>query len=77
MTDGAARLCELLLQGQGEGAGDPQQAQLAGALRDAFRHLTSRDPHQFWTSGQVCWLGGHAAGAQPASLYVLVAESTC
>ena len=57
MTDGAARLCELLLPGQGQG-GSSQQQELAAALRDTFRHLTSRDPQQFWTSGQVCMLGG-------------------
>lgn len=60
MTDGAARLCELLLQQQGQSPQSPEcsssleQQELAAALRDAFCHLTSRDPELFWTSGQVC-----------------------
>ncbi len=63
MTDGAARLCELLLAGALQQGQDPassqepssycQQQQLEAALRDAFSHLTSRDPELFWTSGQV------------------------
>lgn len=51
MTDGAARLCQLLLDGVGADGGD--KSDLAGELRDAFGHLTSRDPAAFWTSGQV------------------------
>ena len=63
MTDGAARLSELLLAGALQQGQDPassqepssscQQQQLEAALRDAFSHLTSRDPELFWTSGQV------------------------
>lgn len=51
MTDGAARLCEMLLtQGQAQLQGG---ASVQAALGDAFAHLTSRDPGQLWTSGQV------------------------
>ena len=67
MTDGAARLCQLLLEGRAalhrpqqdqQGAGDGPardggQEALAAALQEAFAHLTSRDPAAFWTSGQV------------------------
>ena len=67
MTDGAARLCQLLLAERGalhhpqqdqQGAGDSpareggQEALVAG-LQEAFAHLTSRDPAAFWTCGQV------------------------
>ena len=48
MTDGAARVLER------HGAGDPM-------LRDAFAHLTSRDPAQFWTSGQ--WMTERTGGS--------------
>ena len=47
MTDGAARVLEL--------HGEPNLK--AGA----FRHLTSRDPKQFWTSGQ--WMTEKAGGS--------------
>jgi putative acyl-CoA dehydrogenase len=47
MTDGAARCIELF--------GDAQ-------LREgAYRHLTSRDPEQFWTSGQ--WMTERSGGS--------------
>lgn len=46
MTDGAARVCQLLLTKAGGGA------ELARELQEAFVHLTSRDPSLFWTSGQ-------------------------
>jgi putative acyl-CoA dehydrogenase len=48
MTDGAARVLELL------GAGDPQ-------LRAAFERLTTRDPSRFWTSGQ--WMTERTGGS--------------
>ncbi len=48
MTDGAARCLELL-------AGDDP------VLRDAFAHLTSRDPDRFWTSGQ--WMTERTGGS--------------
>ncbi|PRW33943.1 acyl- dehydrogenase family member 11-like [Chlorella sorokiniana] len=62
MTDGAARLCELLLEKQGQDAAATQQQQeLAAALQDAFRHLTSRDAKLFWTSGQ--WMTERGGGS--------------
>jgi alkylation response protein AidB-like acyl-CoA dehydrogenase len=48
MTDGAARCLELH-------AGDD------AALRRAFAHLTSRDPSEFWTSGQ--WMTERIGGS--------------
>lgn len=47
MSDGAARCLELL-------ASDERQ-------RAAFRHLTARDPEQFWTAGQ--WMTERAGGS--------------
>lgn len=47
MTDGAAKVIESL--------GMPD------ALQDAFRHLTSRDPKTFWTSGQ--WMTERKGGS--------------
>jgi putative acyl-CoA dehydrogenase len=46
MTDGAARFLEL------HGGGD---------TRPVFAHLTSRDPNQFWTSGQ--WMTERTGGS--------------
>jgi alkylation response protein AidB-like acyl-CoA dehydrogenase len=48
MTDGAARCLEVY------GQDDP-------VLRDAFAHLTSRDPDRFWTSGQ--WMTERTGGS--------------
>ena len=48
MTDGAARLCELLLRGP-----EGQHGAVMAALGEAFSRLTSRDPRRFITSGQV------------------------
>ena len=48
MTDGAARCLEL------HGGGEAR-------LADAFRHLTSRDPASFWTSGQ--WMTERTGGS--------------
>ncbi|XP_073410163.1 acyl-CoA dehydrogenase family member 11-like isoform X2 [Dendrobates tinctorius] len=50
MTDGAAKVIESL--------GMPE------ALQDAFRHLTSRDPKRFWTSGQ--WMTERRGGSDVA-----------
>ncbi|CAI9598619.1 unnamed protein product [Staurois parvus] len=50
MTDGAAKVIETL--------GSPV------ALQDAFKHLTSRDPNQFWTSGQ--WMTERKGGSDVA-----------
>ncbi|NXC36357.1 ACD11 dehydrogenase, partial [Campylorhamphus procurvoides] len=51
MTDGAARVIESL--------GIP------GSLKDAFDHLTSRDPKKFWTSGQ--WMTERRGGSDVAN----------
>lgn len=48
MADGAARVLEVY------GSGDAR-------LKDAFRHLTSRKPDQFWTSGQ--WMTERTGGS--------------
>ncbi|MBV9880347.1 MAG: acyl-CoA dehydrogenase family protein [Gemmatirosa sp.] len=48
MTDGAARC--LALHGDGD-----------AALAEAYRHLTSRDPATFWTSGQ--WMTERTGGS--------------
>ncbi|XP_018411012.1 PREDICTED: acyl-CoA dehydrogenase family member 11-like [Nanorana parkeri] len=50
MTDGATKVIEVL--------GSP------AALQDAFKHLTSRDPSQFWTSGQ--WMTERKGGSDVA-----------
>lgn len=65
MTDGAARLCEVLLMAAPEASGQagsvqrsreglPADGELHAAMAEALRHLTSREPSEFWTSGQVC-----------------------
>ncbi|NWW70536.1 ACD11 dehydrogenase, partial [Climacteris rufus] len=51
MTDGAAKVIESL--------GIP------GSLKNAFDHLTSRDPRQFWTSGQ--WMTERRGGSDVAN----------
>lgn len=48
MADGAARVLEVY------GGGDAR-------LKDAFQHLTSREPQQFWTSGQ--WMTEKTGGS--------------
>ncbi|KAM6246688.1 acyl-CoA dehydrogenase family member 11-like [Porphyrio hochstetteri] len=50
MTDGAAKVIESL--------GIP------GSLKNAFDHLTSRDPRKFWTSGQ--WMTERRGGSDVA-----------
>ncbi|XP_063769446.1 acyl-CoA dehydrogenase family member 11-like isoform X2 [Pseudophryne corroboree] len=50
MTDGAAKVFEAL--------GTP------AGVEDAFRHLTSRDPSSFWTSGQ--WMTERRGGSDVA-----------
>jgi putative acyl-CoA dehydrogenase len=47
MTDGAARLIEVMADEE--------------LLYGAYRHLTSRDPQQFWTSGQ--WMTERTGGS--------------
>ncbi|XP_065548449.1 acyl-CoA dehydrogenase family member 11-like isoform X2 [Lathamus discolor] len=51
MTDGAAKVIESL--------GIP------GSLKNAFGHLTSRDPKKFWTSGQ--WMTERRGGSDVAT----------
>ncbi|NXG54632.1 ACD11 dehydrogenase, partial [Hemiprocne comata] len=51
MTDGAAKVIESL--------GIP------GSLKNAFEHLTSRDPKKFWTSGQ--WMTERRGGSDVAN----------
>ncbi|XP_071428266.1 acyl-CoA dehydrogenase family member 11-like [Pithys albifrons albifrons] len=51
MTDGAAKVIESL--------GIP------GSLKNAFDHLTSRDPRKFWTSGQ--WMTERRGGSDVAN----------
>ncbi|NXD70769.1 ACD11 dehydrogenase, partial [Eolophus roseicapillus] len=51
MTDGAAKVIESL--------GIP------GSLKNAFGHLTSRDPNKFWTSGQ--WMTERRGGSDVAN----------
>ncbi|KFP91209.1 hypothetical protein N311_08530, partial [Apaloderma vittatum] len=51
MTDGAAKVIESL--------GIP------GSLKNAFDHLTCRDPKKFWTSGQ--WMTERAGGSDVAN----------
>ncbi|XP_075069286.1 acyl-CoA dehydrogenase family member 11-like [Mixophyes fleayi] len=50
MTDGAAKVIETLSTPAG--------------VQDAFRHLTSRDPSSFWTSGQ--WMTERRGGSDVA-----------
>jgi len=59
MTDGAARCCEALLAEHAKN--HKLDTQSATHLKEAFRHLTSRDPETFWTSGQ--WMTERAGGS--------------
>ncbi|GAM83050.1 hypothetical protein ANO11243_010360 [Dothideomycetidae sp. 11243] len=56
MTDGAAKLL-----GQHQNDKDGDQPGRQGAVRDAFRRLTSRDPNEAWTSGQ--WMTERSGGS--------------
>ncbi|XP_009708673.1 PREDICTED: uncharacterized protein LOC104169454, partial [Cariama cristata] len=58
MTDGAAKVIESL--------GIP------GSLKNAFDHLTSRDPKKFWTSGQ--WMTERRGGSDVANSTETVAR---
>ncbi len=51
MTDGAAKLLHSLLTNKQHMAQLSSQTQ--HVMRDTYAHLTSTDPAQFWTSGQV------------------------
>ncbi|KAL4443441.1 hypothetical protein ABPG75_011178 [Micractinium tetrahymenae] len=83
MTDGAARLCEMLLaagqgapasRGGGRPASEGQQAggELQAALAEAFCHLTSRNPAEFRTSGQ--WMTEKRGGSDVSYATETVAE---
>jgi len=45
-----------------------------GVLDEAFKHLTSRHPDEFWTSGQ--WMTERKGGSD-VGLYVLLCWSRC
>lgn len=60
MTDGAARLCEVLLNNRTKNAA-PLTGRVRAEVQDAFEHLTSRDPKTFWTSGQ--WMTERGGGS--------------
>jgi alkylation response protein AidB-like acyl-CoA dehydrogenase len=57
MSDGAARLLQIH-GGSGGGGGGGEREQV---FREAYRHLTSRDPAQAWTSGQ--WMTERSGGS--------------
>lgn len=57
MTDGAARLLEVVLRDGGEGLGGREKRVFA----DALGRLTSRDPKRAWTSGQ--WMTERKGGS--------------
>lgn len=52
MTDGAASLLKNI---------DPKDQKIKVKVNDAFKHLTSRDPSLFWTSGQ--WMTEKRGGS--------------
>jgi len=63
MSDGAARLCALLLDDSVKlsSAKQPLSAGARAAITDAYSHLTSRSPSSFWTSGQ--WMTERGGGS--------------
>lgn len=63
MSDGAARLCALLLDDSIKlsSAKQPLSAGARAAISDAYTHLTSRSPSSFWTSGQ--WMTERGGGS--------------
>ena len=66
MTDGAARICETLRQGENQSPSD------AVIYDRAFPHLTSREPNTFWTSGQ--WMTEVNGGSDVANGTETLAE---
>lgn len=83
MTDGAARLCEVLLaaaRGASGQAGSvqrsreglPADGELHAAMAEALRHLTSREPSEFWTSGQ--WMTEKRGGSDVSRATETVAQ---
>lgn len=63
MTDGATRLCALLLDSSVKlsSVSAPLDAQTRAVVSNAYAHLTSRDGKQFWTSGQ--WMTERGGGS--------------
>nr|XP_033810729.1 acyl-CoA dehydrogenase family member 11-like isoform X2 [Geotrypetes seraphini] len=57
MTDGAAKVIENLCLFK--------SLDISGPLAEAYSHLTSRDPKQFWTSGQ--WMTERKGGSDVAA----------
>jgi alkylation response protein AidB-like acyl-CoA dehydrogenase len=69
MTDGAAKLCTVVLSSDANSGNEHPNfmdlpAASIGALRNAYSHLTSRDPDVFWTSGQ--WMTERGGGSDVA-----------
>ena len=63
MTDGATRLCALLLDKNVKlsSVSQPLPPAAQAAVADAYQHLTSRDGKKFWTSGQ--WMTERGGGS--------------
>ena len=63
MTDGATRLCALLLDPSIKlnSVSSPLDSQTRAMLSNAYDHLTSRDGKKFWTSGQ--WMTERGGGS--------------
>ena len=55
MTDGAARLIEVLMQSK------KLNSNTAAELKECYSHLISRDPETLWTSGQ--WMTERTGGS--------------
>lgn len=60
MTDGAAKLIQVALKKTLGELGEKEEE----AIKKAFSHLTSRDPKEFWTSGQ--WMTEKTGGSDVA-----------
>ncbi len=63
MTDGAARLCALLLDSSVKlsSVSQPLSPAARSAVAEAYAHLTSRDGKKFWSSGQ--WMTERGGGS--------------
>merc|ERR1711957_57132 len=62
MTDGAAKLAEVLLEGKrGLVREEQSRSNEHSFLRKVYEHTTSRDPATFWTSGQ--WMTERGGGS--------------
>jgi hypothetical protein len=63
MTDGAARLCSLLLDSSVKlsSVSQPLSGAARAAVAEAYEHLTSRDGKSFFTSGQ--WMTERGGGS--------------